>query len=152
MKDLDLRIDLRNRLSAENRLVPGKADCEVLVGLSRDESERLVRHWQQPAMADRQERRETSDLEDRHSRARVWWQRTLQMSETPNSSRMTAEEAFESGRSAWHGRNALEDLSQHMRDFDAMIVAVPKHLHLAALNGWLNAYDDEADRLRAANR
>lgn len=77
------------------------------------------------------------------------WCNRLPQSKASATSVMSAEEAFETGRAAWDGRRALSDLAGHVRDFDQMIDLVPGHLHLAALSGWLNAFEDEAARLEA---
>jgi hypothetical protein len=88
-------------------------------------------------------------LKERHRRAMVWWCRSFNFPGASSTS-FTAEDAFEAGRAAWNGSQALSNLPGHLSDFDAMIAAVPKHLHLPAIHGWRNGFDDEADRLAAA--
>ena len=65
---------------------------------------------------------------------------------------MTAEDAFDVGRAAWVARRAMYDPSAHTADFDRMIAEVPRDLRQAAIHGWLNAFDDEDDRIRGASR
>ena len=149
---LGLPDQLRATYTSENRLVTDRLGNEVFIGLSRDESERLARYWQLSAIPDRQARQDKFALEERHDRGRVWWQRALQAPEDASSTAMTAEAAFDVGRAAWNGRHALSDLAEHMQDFDRMIASVPSPFRRAAIHGWLNAFDDDADRIRAASR
>ncbi|UCI10420.1 hypothetical protein [Mesorhizobium sp. B1-1-8] len=148
---LNLPAELRQTFSAQRRLVVDHAGNELFVGLSRDESERLAGYWRQPASLDHQERRDKIALEEGHQRARIWWQRAL-LAQDGSNVEMSAEQAFEIGRSAWDRRRALSGGPDHILDFDKMIAKVPRDVRLAAVHGWLNAYDDEADRLRAVSR
>lgn len=149
---LGLPDQLRVTYMSENRLVTDRLGNEVFIGLGRDESERLARYWQLSAIPDRQDRQDKYALEERHNRGRVWWQRALQAPDDASTTAMTAEAAFEVGRVAWNGQRALSDLAEHMQDFDRMIAGVPSPFRLAAIHGWLNAFDDEADRICAASR
>lgn len=149
---LNLPDQLRATYASENRLVADRLGKEVFVGLSRDESERLARYWQQTGRTWRDDRRDKQTLEERHSRGQIWWLRALNAPAEGGPAIMTADAAFEAGRAAWDMRRALSDLPGHLADFDRMIVAVPDEHRLAAINGWLNAFDDESDRIRAASR
>ena len=81
-------------------------------------------------------------MDGRHQRALLFWTAALSKPDCERS--LTPTEAFEVGREAW---KADAGLRQH-EDFSNMIAGVPIALRMAALNGWLNAFDDEEIRLR----
>ncbi|MGE9007171.1 hypothetical protein ACO2JO_01210 [Leptospira interrogans] len=137
---------MRAKLLIEHRLVMDNHQNEVLVGLSSDESRRLVHYWNEPATTKRQDRKDKHTLDEKHRRAHMWWRRCSTVHDL-SARDMTASEAFEIGRAAWNSQSALSDLERHTKDFDAMIATVPQDRRLAAIHGWLNAFDDEADRL-----
>ena len=115
---------------------------EILVGLDRAESERYISLMR---MSPRHQ--DDSDdaryLEARHKRSMHFWTIALAAGDSCAIPR-TPENAFDLGFKAW---NAFAGIRQ-IDDFKAMIVQVPKEQRLAALNGWLAAFDDEAARLR----
>lgn len=147
---LPLSSAMREGLAAENKIVVWKGS-ETLIGLTRDETERLLSYWQASGRTPRENRQDRIYVEERHHRAAVWWQRALHAPESVPTVDMTPEAAFEAGQLAWDGQRARADLSAHMQDFDGMIARVPGDLRLAAVHGWLSAFDDEADRIRASS-
>ena len=138
---------MRATFLIEHRLVMDKHHNEVLIGLGFDESRRLVHYWNEPATVNRLNRQDKYALEEKHKRAHMWWRR-CSIVHALSARDMTASEAFEVGRAAWDSQSALSDLERHTKEFDAMIATVPQDCRLAAIHGWLNAFDDEADRLR----
>jgi hypothetical protein len=138
----------RAKFATNNELGADSHGNEVLIGLDYDESNRHVRYLRGPMH--RRTRDEAADaryLLGRHQRAMIFWKLAIKLPDCLNEE-MSAEGAFEVGREAWNAHAGATQLS----DFSKMIGTVPLALRLAALNGWLNAFDDEADRLNAANK
>jgi hypothetical protein len=135
VKSLDLTVQERARLEPDHHLVIDRND-ELFVGLDRAESERYVTLVIRRRGADANE---AARLQNRHNRAIFFWRIALAAEGFPTSP-MTRDCAFNLGLEAW---KAFAGGGQ-IADFEAMIVQVPKEQHLAALNGWLAAFDDEA--------
>jgi hypothetical protein len=134
----------RARFAANSEITTDSWGNEVLVGLSHDESNRHATHLR--PRAGRRTPEEVADaryLDGRHLRAMVFW-RIAAVVPDCNNRKMTAEDAFEVGRMAWKAYAGVDQLLH----FSEMIGSVPVELRLAALNGWLCAFDDEADRFK----
>jgi hypothetical protein len=65
----------------------------------------------------------------------VFWSIALSQPDCDGS--LTREEAFEFGRAAWKADAG----SRQLQDFAEMTAGVPKAVRMAALNGWLCAFD-----------
>lgn len=141
MIPLKLTDDERARLGPEV-LATERSGREIFVGLDHAESERLVRLRRMLKRA-KTEAKEARDLEERHGRALVFWRLALVTPE-PHGNSISSQNAFDRGYAAWGAFTS----SQRLEDFKAMIVDIPREHRLAALNGWLAAFDDEAGRLR----
>jgi len=141
MRLLKLTNDERARLN-QGELVFDKEGWEIYVGLDRAESERHITLMRM-LRRHRADARDAKELRERHKRALVFWRRALALPEESTNA-TTAQTAFDLGYAAW---NAFAG-DRQLVDFEKIIVQVPKDQRLAALNGWLAAFDDEGARLR----
>jgi hypothetical protein len=146
MKKLPMTLVERAKLLENGEIGLDRWGNEVLIGLTSDESQRHLQyvHSRMRPKA-RHEKTDARYLRDRHKRAMLFW-KAAQEEPDKSTKEMSAEEAFETGGGAWKAYAGVDQIS----DFREMIRSVPAAVRMAALNGWLVAFDDEAERLKSS--
>lgn len=141
MKMLDLSDDVRRTIPGDS-LAIDRAGNEIFVGLERPDSDRYALLVSGPVTLE--ERRKITPLEERHKRAMVLWKIINSLPGFPSTGpTMSADEAFTLGYEAYKPADA----SKSYNGFRQVIGDLPTEFRLAALNGWLQAFDDLASKL-----